>query len=234
MDALLLTYGTPPSWNASGAVSAGVHTARGLTREQWVRSRHAAAVKALEDIGIPYAQAWWVAVALMGHWSREVGADGHAELDCAVGNIRASTDYPLVHYLQGSDDVRPAPYRAYPADPNCEAGVADSVRLAAQGSRYRPVMQALLASESGGPYVVTYGSRSIAFPIDAENFYRRLMLAGWHPYSDAAMAEYRGTVTSVARIVGAPPFVASPWGKAVLGAGVTTLLGAIVYAAWRR
>lgn len=179
-----------------------------------------------------HEQAWWAAIALLGHWIREV-SHGRSEHNFAVGNIRATNAaWPngLVHYLQGGDDAQPAPYRAYAS---VDAGVEDSVRLAVDGSRYRPAMQRLLASESNGPYVVSYGSRSVQFPVDVVQWYADLMNAGWHPYTDAGLDEFRSTVISAAQAVGAPP-ASSAWGTAMLGAGVVTLGGALWWAFGKR
>ena len=95
------------------AVVPRTYTAQGLSRDEWVRTRHAAAARALEARGLSPEVAWWVAIALMGHWANETGW-GRAEIDYALGNIRARSDWTgPVHYLQGTDDPNPAPYRAY-------------------------------------------------------------------------------------------------------------------------
>lgn len=203
------------------------YTAQGLSRDEWVRTRHAAAVRALEARGIPPAAAWWAAVALMGHWANETGW-GRSEIDYALGNIRARSDWNgPVHYLQGYDDPDPAPYRAYTS---LDEGVEDNVALAtgssregllATSSRYQPSFLRLLASDGRGPYVVSSDGRSVAFPLDVERWYEELTRAGWHPYSEGSMATFRGTVTRAAQVVGEPPSA-----LATLARGAAGLLGA--------
>lgn len=220
----------------AGDVVTLTHTAQGLSRQDWIRSRHAAAVAALEARSVPPELAWWAAVALMGHWANETGW-GRAETDYALGNIRTSPDWTGdVHYLQGSDDAAPAPYRAYAS---LDEGVEDNVRLAtgtnrtgelAARSRYQPAFLALLASAPGGPYVVSADGRTVAFPIDVVRWYADLTHAGWHPYSEASMQTFRGTVTRVAETVGAPPprAVITP-GRVAGFVGVSGLAAAIAW-----
>jgi hypothetical protein len=170
---------------AASAVIGPTHTIGSLSREDWYRTRHAAAVEYLTSRGMEPALAWWVAVALLGHWAHETG-HGRAELDYALGNIRAPASWNgAVHYIQGSDDAAPAPYRAYTT---LAEGVADSASLAIDGTRYRPAFNALVASRNGGPYVVTGDGRSVAFPIDVVQWYADLTRAGWHPYSEESQA----------------------------------------------
>ena len=192
----------------------------GNDRTAWIRSRHAAAVEALQRRGLSYTQAWWAAVALLGHWIRETGW-GRSEHQFSVGNIRATSAWNgRVQYLQGGDDAAPAPYRAYGS---VAEGVENAVKLAVDSSLYRHAFQQLLASESGGPYVVNYGTKSVAFPIDAPAWYSALAHAGWHPWTAEGMAEYRGTVIAAAQAVGAPPYVSSTFGKVAVGAGVAAV-----------
>jgi len=214
------------------------NTGLGLTRDEWIRTRHAATVRALEARGLASSLAWWVAIAIMGHYAVETGW-GRSEYDYALGNIRGANWSGPVHYLQGSDDASPAPYRAYGT---LDDGVEDSVRLATgttrdgtlvAGSRYQPSFLALLRSDGRGPYTVSADGRTVAFPIDVVQWYADLTRAGWHPYSEASQATYRSTVTRVAQTVGAPsPGVTA--GKAVaVAAGTGTVLG-LLWWLWPR
>lgn len=214
------------------------NTAAGLTREEWIRTRHTATVRALEARGLASELAWWVAIALMGHYAVETGW-GRSEYDYALGNIRAANWSGPVHYLQGSDDAEPAPYRAYGT---LDDGVEDAVRLAtgttrdgtlAAGSRYQPSFLALLRSDGGGPYTVSADGRTIAFPIDVVQWYADLTRAGWHPYSEASMATYRSTVTRVAQTMGAPPPGVTA-GKALAVAAGTSAVLALAWRFWPR
>lgn len=217
---LLGTYGraSPVAWAPAGSVTVSLaHTAAGMSIAEWSRTRHAAALAALLRRGVPYEQAWWFAIALIGHYAHETGW-GRSETDFALGNIRARDDWPgPVHFLQGSDDPVPAPYRAYAT---LDEGVEDSVRLAVEGARYRPSAVALLASY-GGTYVVSADGRTVAFPMDVQNWYASLTRAGWHPYSEASMQTFRGTVTRAAQAIGAPlPQAVLNFAPVAIGAGI--------------
>jgi hypothetical protein len=121
--------------------------------------------------------------------------------------------------LQGSDDSAPAPYRAYPVEPNCETGVADAIRLAVDGSKYRSSYQRLLASAANGPYVVGNATR-YSVPLDLPSWYSDVMHAGWNHWTQAGLDEYRSTAGTVAGIVGAPHYVSTAWRNvAAVGAG---------------
>ena len=185
------------------------------------------------------ALAWWVAIALLGHYAVETGW-GRSEYNYALGNIRANNWTGPVHYLQGNDDAAPAPYRAYPT---LDEGVEDNVRLATgtardgtllAGSRYQPSFLALLRSDGRGPYTVTADGRTVAFPIDAVEWYADLTRAGWHPYSDASQYTYRSTVTKVAQTVGAAPPPGVSVGKAAAVAGGTGLALGLLWWLWPR
>lgn len=218
----------------AGDVGPGTRTADGMTIDAWARSRHAAAVDALVARGLPAQLAWWVAVAIVGHWANEVGW-GRSERDYALGNIRAGSGWGgAVHYLQGSDDPAPAPYRAYRS---LADGVEDNIRLAtgverdgtlAERSRYQRAFLDLVASVSDGPYVVSSGGRSVAFPVDVVAWYAALTRAGWHPYSEESMSTYRSTITRAAVAVGAPK--ASAWNRPLLVGGAVGVIAGIVWA----
>lgn len=228
---LLASYGTATAGHApAGALM--VPTGRELGRETWIRTRHAAAMRALLRRGLPPALAWWVAMALVAQWAHETGY-GRAEWDYALGNIRATSAWTgPVHYLQGSDDAAPAPYRAYAT---LDEGAEDAVRLAVDGPRYAPAFHALLTSgRTGGPYVVATEGRVVAFPVDVDRWHADLTRAGWHPYSEASQATFRSTVTRVAQTVGAPPPAAPSRALPVLAGGVAATAALAAWWHWRR
>lgn len=227
------SYGasTPPLHHAPAVVlyaPAGAlnGTAAGLSQQQWTQTRHAAAARALQRRGLDPVRAWWAAIPLVGHWAYEV-AWGRAEWDYAVGNIRATGWNGPVHYLRGSDDAEPRPYRAYTS---LDEGVEDNLRLAVDSARYRPAFLRLLESEARGPFLVQSDGRSVWFPFDVAQWQSDLTHAGWHPPSEGSRATFRSTVTRVANYVGAPRVEEPP--SAVMpvlaGAGV----GAVALAAW--
>lgn len=227
MDALLLTYGE--RFAPAGAV-AHVRTG-GNDRAAWARSRHAAAVAEFERRGLDRSTAWWVSAALVSQWARETGW-GRNEWSCSEGNIRATSAWHGdTMLLQGSDDSAPAPYRAYPVEPNCETGVADAIHLAVDGSHYRSAYERLVASAANGPYVVGNATR-YAVPLDLTTWYSDVMYAGWNPWTQAGLDEYRSIAGTVAGIVGAPTHVSTTWRNVVaVGAGAGVV--AVLYAAWR-
>lgn len=194
-------------------------------RTQWVKDVHAAAVRELLRRGLALLVAWWCALALVSHWARETGW-GSSMHGNNVGNIRGGGGWtgPTVTQ-QGSDDpAGGAPYRAYPT---LDEGVAATLALAVDGRRYAPAWVALVASCDRGPYAVRYGDGEASVGADAVTWYAALMRAGWHPYSDASLNDYRGVVQTVARIVGTPP-VASPL---VVGLSLGGALAGLVWLA---
>lgn len=209
-----------------------VSTGRDLGREAWIRTRHAAAVRALTRRGIPTSLAWWAAMALVGQWADETGW-GRAEWDYALGNIRATTAWTgPVHYLQGNDDAAPSPYRAYNS---LDDGAEDAVRLAVDGPRYRPAFLALLASaRARAPYVVATEGRVVAFPIDVVQWHADLTRAGWHPYSEASQTTFRSTVTRVASVVGAPPLPPPSRALSTLAGAAAATAALAAWWHWRR
>lgn len=172
-------------------------TGVGLSLEAWTRSRHAAAFDAVLARGVDRTTAWRIATALLGHWSIECGW-GRAEWRFNVGNVKVGGWTGPVQRLP--DGLL---YRAYG---DLAAGAEDSVRLAS-GGRYAEAWGYLLASG------------------DAVGWYDRLTRAGWHPWSEEALATYRSTSARVEGIVGStPPAAPSPWGT-VFAAG-SALVGA--------
>lgn len=220
---LLGSYGPAlalPEVAPAGALNG---TARGMTPAEWSRTRHAEAVRALQRRGLSLPLAWWAAMALVGHWAYETGW-GRAEWDYAVGNIRATGWSGPVHYLQGSDDAEPRPYRAYDT---LADGIEDNIRLAVDNARYRPAFEGLLASQQGGPYLVRAEGREVYFPLDVAGWQGALTRAGWHPPSEASAATFRSTVTRVAQAVGAPPPEPVPAVVPIVVGGAVASLGAL-------
>lgn len=174
-------------------------------RKAWVREVHASAARTLVARGLGAAAAWWCALAFVSHWVRETGW-GDRMAGNNVGNIRASRGWtgPTVTQRGSDDPEGGAPYRAYAT---LDEGAAAAIALAADGSLYRAGFAALVASCSGGPYVVRYEGREASIGADAVTWYAALMRAGWHPYSEASLEDYRGVVVPVAGIVGGPPVV---------------------------
>lgn len=191
----------------------------GPTRRAWVQSRHAACVAELMARGVDFAVAWDVAVAIVAHWTRETGWGDH-EHNFAIGNARAGAAWTGdVFYQQGDDDPVPAPYRAY-------ATLAEAVRNAVgllTARRYAKTLAALVRSVATGARTrVTYRGE---FDVvgDPVAYYRDLMVAGWHPYSDASLDDYRGVLKTVAAWVGRP----DPTGAVVFAGGVALALLAL-------
>ncbi len=196
-------------------------------RREWMRLVHSAAVSVLLGRGLDPVRAWWCAVALVTHWARETGY-GRSMYAYNVGNIRASSGWTGdVVRLQGADDLNgPAPYRAYP---DMEAGVRGALALAVDGSRYAPAWAYLLGS-FGQLWPHPYGQRVTEVPCDAAGWYARLMRAGWHPYSDASLNDFRGVIPAVISAVGTPP-VAVPL---AVGVSLAAMLWGAVELATRR
>ena len=184
----------------------------GADRDAWIRTRHAALVAELRRRG--YGNAWTLAMAPVAHWGSEVGW-GHGEFDYAIGNVRSVGQCPLAHMLQGADDPVPRPYCAHRS---LDEGVARTLDLIL-APRYLPAWQYLTATG------------------DAPGWYERLLRPpqggdGWHPYSAAAVNDYRSQYARVARTVGAEP--ASSGGWLYVAAGALLLGAAALIASDRR
>ena len=166
----------------TAAPLAATRSAEGLDRDTWTRTRHAAAVDVLRARGMSAPLAWTVASALLGHWAIECGW-GRSEWRFNVGNVKPSSAW------RGAVQVLPdgLTYRAYDT---LEQGVADAIDLAA-GTRSNP------AYAPAWQHLLTTG--------DGVGWYDRLMRAGWHPWSEEALATYRSTWSRVAATVGPPP-----------------------------
>jgi len=197
------------------------HTGRpaGWTRERdttelrraWVRTRHAVLVRAVLARGLPFETAWTVGLALIAHYVRECGW-GRAEWNWSLGNIRWTQGWPKAHLLHGGDDSEPRPYRAYDS---LDAGAADAVRLASTGPKTRAHPNGIYAD--AWAFLVGGG--------DPVEWYDKLMHAGWHPWSEAALGEYRSIHATVTGWCGAS---APAGGAAALGALLTLVVLSLV------
>ena len=189
-------------------------------RRAWVRSRHAACVAELMARGVDFPVAWDVAVAIVAHWVRESGW-GRKEWNFNVGNMRKGRGWTGdVHLLQGGDDPAPAPYRAYGS---LAEGVRNHVGLLTV-NRYDQVLGALVRSVATGERTsVRYGGAEFDVVGDPVTYYRDLMVAGWHPYSDESLDDYRGVLKTVTAWVGRP----DPTAAMVFAGGVALALLAL-------
>ena len=171
----------------------------GADRDAWIRSRHAALVAELQRRGI--GNAWALAIPPVAHWGDETGW-GHSEFSWNIGNIRDVGQCPRAHLIQGSDDPVPRPYCAYAS---LEEGVARTLDLLL-APRYLPAWQYLEATGDG------------------EEWFDRLLRAGWHPWSQASMDSFRSEQARVARTVGPAPAstLVWPW---VFGVGCLGIAG---------
>ncbi len=194
--------GRAPGWDKD-------HETRAMQRA-WVVTRHAALVRDLLGRGVPFERAWAMAIAIVAHYVRECGW-GRAEWNYSVGNVRWTRGYPKAHLLDGGDDAEPRPYRAF--DTLAE-GVADAVRLAMGGPKndahpngiYAPAWAHLLG---GG---------------DPVRWYDMLMRAGWHPWSQKGLDEFRNILGTVRGYVGTKPPAGGAAALAALLAGMVLVM----------
>lgn len=225
---LVQSYGTGhQAVRPAGAMAA---TGVSLSKEDWIRTRHAAAMRAFLRRGVDASAAWYAAGALVAHWAHETGW-GRAEWDFALGNIRANAGWTgLVHYLNDSNGMNPPrPYRAYAT---LDEGAEDAVRLAVDGPLYRPSFLALLSSAQRGPFTVQVDGRTAVLPLDAVQWYADLTRAGWHPYSEQSQYVFQSTLTRVAETMGdAPPEQSD---AAVLGATLGSVIATVGLWWWHR
>jgi hypothetical protein len=161
------------------------------TRWEWLRSLFDVLVHLLTDRGVPLDLALPVARALMAHLARETGW-GRNEWGHAPGNIKCRGSYAPedergwhgdCHWLTNRNDGRQL-YRSYP---NIREGLADYLRLM-ESRTYRGAWHHLLRH-----------------PEDGVGWYDRLMRAGYHPWSQEGLNEYRSiqrTITTTAQSAG--------------------------------
>ena len=144
-------------------------------KRSWVRSRF----DALRAAGANERSA----AALLAHYAVETGW-GRNEHNYALGNIRwtSSVGGPAF-YQQGGDDAVPRPYRAFNS-------LEDGAR-------------AVLALASGGRYSTAWQALQVGAP--ETEWYSRLMVAGWHPYSDSGLETYAGVLPGIRSRLGLAP-----------------------------
>lgn len=143
----------------------------GRDAHAWTRSRYAAAVAALRALGLDDATARRVAIALVAQWARETGW-GRAEWGFNVGNVKASNWAGDYHRLSDGSYYR--------SHATLEDGVRDAINLH-RSSRYRDAFN----------YLVSSG--------DPVGWYDRIMRAGYHPWSQAALTEMGSIAARVGR-----------------------------------
>jgi hypothetical protein len=147
------------------------------TAREWAQSRGAVLLRLLIARGLPAAVAFAVMTKLLAHLWREVGG-GRYEFDNNPGNIKASPSWAgLAAYRTNVHDGR-QPYRAY-------ASIAeglDAYLRHLENARYGAALAQLVADRDGA------------------RWYAAVMRAGYHPFSDEALIEWRSIHR---RIVGA-------------------------------
>ena len=151
----------------------------------WVESRF----RALVDAGASER----TAAALLAHYAIET-ANGRAEWNYNLGNVRWYAAPQRWFPLRGSDD--PAGGGAYLSLASLASGARAMVRQASIGG-YRAAWARLNAG----------GSET--------EWYKDVMLAGWHPYSDRGLQEYARRLAWVRGVLGLAPAPSSsaplPW-----------------------
>lgn len=183
--------------------------AAGLDQAAWTRARYAAALARLSASYDP-AVAAHMATALVTQWALECGW-GRAEWDFNLGNITPGSNYQGdVHRLSNG--------RLYRAYASLDAGLTDTLRLL-------------------GSHLYAAAFARLAAGADPVDWYSDLMHAGWNPWSQRDLDEYRGTLASVRRILGAPasPSLATTPAQPrtaltllALGAAVGTVVGGLL------
>lgn len=187
------------------------HAAVLAAQDEWVRSRYAALLAELTRTGAATPErAAEAAAAVVTHWARETGW-GASEWDFSIGNIKAYANW------NGLRQTLPdgLSYRAYAS---LEEGVRNTLGLLL-APLYRAAWDRLASGQT-----------------DAVGWYDALMRAGWHPWTQAALDDYRGVYTRVRRVVGlAPAPTATPHataptaarGVAAIALGTAALAAAI-------
>jgi hypothetical protein len=137
------------------------------------------------------------AVSVVAHWARETGW-GRSEYGFNIGNIQDSPAWTGARQ-QLADGLW---YRAFPS---LAAGVRSTHALLL-APRYLPAWT----------YLQTTG--------DGLGWYDRLMRAGWHPWSQTALDEYRQIRARVASLAGLASPPAPPRSSGASGALVALVL----------
>lgn len=156
-----------------------IETKRSWTGDtaDWARSRGGVLLRLLVARGLPAAIAFAVMTVLLAHLWREVGG-GRFEFDNNPGNIKATPSWRgHAAYRTNVVDGR-QPYRAYSS---ITEGL-DAYLRHLENERYGPALAQLIADRDG------------------ERWYAAVMRAGYHPFSDEALREWRSIHR---RVVGA-------------------------------
>jgi hypothetical protein len=144
---------------------------------EWARSRGGVLLRLLIARGLPSAVAFAVTTVPLAHLWREVGG-GRYEFDNNPGNIKATSRWRgFAAYRTNVVDGR-QPYRAYAS---ITEGL-DAYLRHLENARYGRALAELIAERDG------------------ERWYASVMRAGYHPFSDEALREWRSIHR---RIVGA-------------------------------
>lgn len=144
--------------------------------DAWIRSRWEEARAQLAAAGYAPELAARIAAALVAQWGHETGW-GRAEWGHNVGNMKTGgAAWQGATWRYGTDV-----YRAYPT---LAAGIADHIRLLRSG-RYAAAWQLLAQGDDGNAW------------------HDAILRAGWHPWSQTSVDEYRSERARVARVTGA-------------------------------
>jgi hypothetical protein len=150
----------------------GTHRSWTGTTRDWARSRGGILLRLLVARGLPVHTAYVVMTALLAHLWRETGG-GRYEFDNNPGNIKASSSWTgFAAYRTNAVDGR-QPYRVYAS---IEEGLNAYLRLL-ESARYGRALAQLIADRDGER--------------DGERWYAAIMRAGYHPYSENALREWR-------------------------------------------
>lgn len=160
----------------AGAQRVSAQHTGGADARAWTVSRFAALRDFLAARGLDAARAAAVAAAVVAHWARETGW-GRSEWLYNVGNIKAFRGWTGLYQVL-PDGLS---YRAYQS---LRDGVADTVALL-ESPRYRAAWDQLAADGDGA------------------RWYDAIMRAGWHPWAQESLDEYRAVRAMVRDRVGA-------------------------------
>lgn len=168
--------------NAS-ADGPGARTAAGMSRDTWIHTRLREARRALTATtagATPYTVAnpdarERAARALVAHWAIETGWGEHEE-GYGIAGVRAGPGWTGARRVGSRTG---AVYRAYP---DLASAIADALSIYTRAP-YAAAWEALIREPTTRP-------RPDDTSGDAREWYRAILRAGWHPYTDAAAEEF--------------------------------------------
>lgn len=179
------------------------------TKSGWVLSRLAMVVRILMAAGMSAPNALKAAIDVVSHWARETGW-GRAEWNYNPGNVKSYSDAQERYFLidsTGSHDY-------YVSYPNLYEGALWTLQKASHG-RYADAWR-----------LVGQG----------EDWYAALMRAGWHPYTERGLNEFRDVrrrVVDILYTATAPqpsaPIFSSAWTPVAAVATGAVIAGAYLY-----